>query len=144
MAKSVKLQNNIFLDTSSVVHGHNTLKNIMSKNTIHNGKQNGQSGKDLTATTNVLISTINCRTGRILVSYYISCGVDANNAWLDVLIDNNLVSRVGVNRDVFVSLTRMFEVSIGNHTVILRLTRNNNNTMYYNDYPPPQLDVCEI
>ncbi len=144
MAKSIKFQDNIFLDTSSIVHGQNTLKSIIGKNSSHEGKQNGQSGKDLTATTNVLSSTINSRTGRILVSYYINCGVDANNAWLDVLIDNNLVSRVGVNRNVFVSLTRMFEVSVGSHDVILRLTKNNNNTMYYNDYPPPQLDVCEI
>ena len=144
MSKSIKFKDNNYLDTSSIVHGQNDLKSIMAKNTIHNGKQNGQSGKDLTSTTNVLGSTINSRTGRILVSYYINCGVDVNNAWLDVLIDNSLVSRVGVNRNVFVSLTRMFEVAIGNHTVILRLTRNNNNTMYYNDYPPPQLDVCEI
>lgn len=116
----------------------------MDKNSSHEGKQNGQSGKDLTATTNILTSTINSRTGRILVSYYINCGVDINNAWLDVVIDNNVVSRVGINRNVFVSLTRMFKVSIGNHTVVLRLTMNNNRTMYYNDYPPPQLDVCEI
>lgn len=144
MSKSIKLKNGNYLDTSSIVHGQNTLKSIMAKNTIHNGKQNGQSGKDLTATTNILTSTINSRTGRILVSYYINCGVDINNAWLDVVIDNNVVSRVGINRNVFVSLTRMFEVSIGNHTVVLRLTMNNNRTMYYNDYPPPQLDVCEI
>lgn len=144
MAKSIKFQDNIFLDTSSIVHGKNTLKSIMDKNSSHEGKQNGQSGKDLTTTTNILTSTINSRTGRILVSYYINCGVDINNAWLDVVIDNNVVSRVGINRNVFVSLTRMFKVSIGNHTVVLRLTMNNNHTMYYNDYPPPQLDVCEI
>lgn len=144
MAKAIKFQDNIFLDTSSIVHGQNTLKSIMAKNTIHNGKQYGQSGKDLTTTTNILTSTINSRTGRILVSYYINCGVDINNAWLDVVIDNNVISRVGINRNVFVSLTRMFKVSIGNHTVVLRLTMHNNRTMYYNDYPPPQLDVCEI
>ena len=144
MPKSIKLKNDTYIDASGVTYNRNKISDIMNKNHVYDGGAYGSSGTDLTGTVTVKTATVTTRTGRILVSFYIRCGVDVNNCWLRLFIDSTKFLELGINKDTQISLTKMVNASIGSHTVKLVLQQSNNNTMYYNGFPQPQLEVCEI
>ena len=149
MAKSIKLQNDTYIDSSGIVHNKQTLDNVLNHSVACNFSEWQTSqvieGTGTGAILNGMDTYITTHGGNILISLYLMVTHTGGTCWLNVYIDSTHVMQYAISHNGGrIAYTNVFPVSAGKHRVYVAIHTNNVSKVTLDSYTSRNFTVAEV
>lgn len=145
MAKSIKLKNNTYLDSTSIVHKRTKLSDLLNKNAV-SIVENPTTDINISTDTKILSKDVVINSGKILIIGTIYLTHGGGTPTVNFVVDGKIISTFYASKVdcVYTFSTIANNLSVGSHSIYLQINKGNASNVVVPAYTARNLTIVEI